>query len=89
MNPAFSNPEVGRELKVSELRPRTIVVLHKVGRDNFLVTMWVVEILPAYVKFTAGEIRTDFIARRCGPGLDEITDNTGLPMKVYEYLGEP
>lgn len=88
MNPAFNNPEVGRELKVSELKPQTIVVIHKQAR-NFLATMWVVEVLPGYVEFAAGELKTLFFARRCGAGLEDITDDVGSPLKIYEYLGEP
>lgn len=82
------HPEVGRELKVSELKVRTIVVLQKPGR-NVLTTMWVADILPGSVCFRAGEIRTTFIATRTGTDLEQITDDTGVPMKVYEYLGKP
>jgi hypothetical protein len=80
------HPEIGRELRVSELVPRRIVILHK---GQTLATLWVVEVLEDWVAFRAGKTDTGFIARRCGPDLEGITDNTGAPMKVYEYLGEP
>jgi hypothetical protein len=81
-----SHPEIGRELRVSELVPRTIVILHK---GQTLATLWVVEVLQEFVHFRAGAVNTEFIALRCGPDLEGVTDNTGSPMKLYEYLGEP
>jgi hypothetical protein len=80
--------EIGRELKVSELKPRTIVWLGKEGRDT-MATMWVVEVGPVYVHFRAGAVRTEFYAERRGPDLDQITDNDHIPMRMFEYLGEP
>lgn len=80
--------EIGRELKVSDLRPRTIVWLFKEGREA-MATMWVVSVGSDYVHFRAGVIKTEFLAARCGPGLESITDDSGWPMKIYEYLGKP
>ena len=80
--------EVGRELKVSELKPRTIVWLYKEGRKT-MGTMWVIEVGEVFVHFYAGEITMDFFALRCGPDLEKITDDSHIPMKMYEYLGEP
>jgi hypothetical protein len=79
--------EIGRELRVSELQPRTIVSLHKVG-TNLAVTMWVVEIGDVYVHFRAGAVKTEFLALRCGADLEEICDDTHARIKVFEYLGE-
>jgi hypothetical protein len=79
--------EIGRELKVSELKWRTVVVLEKSGHP-VMSTMWVAEVTNGYVLFTSGVLRTDFMAQRTGPDLEQITDNTGKPMKIYEYLGE-
>ncbi|HXA24442.1 MAG TPA: hypothetical protein VNW90_19315 [Acetobacteraceae bacterium] len=81
------NNEIGRELKVSELKWRTVVVLAK-ANVPMLSTMWVAEVTKAYVLFTSGVLRMDFMAQRTGPDLEQITDNTGEPMKIYEYLGE-
>jgi hypothetical protein len=79
--------EVGRELKVSELQPQTVVWLHKEGR-NAMATMWVVAVGDVFVHFRAGAVRTEFFAERCGPELEQITDDDHIPMKMYEYLGK-
>ena len=79
--------EIGRELKVSELKPRTIVWLFKEGRE-VAATLWVVEIRPASVRFLAGKFGMEFLAKRCGPDLEQIADEDS-PMHVFEYLGEP
>lgn len=78
--------EIGRELKVSELMPRTVVVLER--PDSLATTAWVAEVLPKYVVFWMGAIKTDFAARRTGPDLEQITDDTGRTLRVHEYLGE-
>jgi hypothetical protein len=83
-----SHPEIGRELKVSELRPRTIVWLAKEGRPA-IATMWVIEVSEIYVHFRAGAVRTEFYAKRRGPDLEEITDDDNTHMRMFEYLGEP
>jgi hypothetical protein len=84
----MSHPEIGRELKVSELKPETIVVLMKQGR-SVAATMWVIAVDDVFVLFRAGATQTDFLAQRCGEGLEQITDDDHIPMHVYEYLGEP
>jgi hypothetical protein len=77
--------EIGRELKVSELRPKTVVWVHK---GDHAATMWVVQVRAGHVHFYSGVRRMDFIAKRTGPGGEQITDDSGAPMKVLEYLGE-
>ena len=79
----FCNPEVGRELKVSELKLKTVVVIWKQGRPP--ATLWVIQIAESFVHFFAGEANINFLAKRAGEG---ITDDDGLPMKVFEYLGK-
>ena len=79
------NPEIGRELKVSELKPKTVVIVWKEGRQA--ATMWVIEVGDVYVHFRAGVVNMEFLALRTGPDLEEITDDHHLPMKIYEYLG--
>lgn len=81
------HPEIGRALLVSELKPRTVVWLQKEGRE-VVATVWVVAVMADYVHFRAGAIRTEFFARRYGPDLELLTDDSGLPMQAYEYLGE-
>src|SRR3954470_22303632 len=49
--------EVGRELKVSELQPQTVVVLEKA--DVGMATLWVVEIGDIFVHFRAGAAGID------------------------------
>ena len=78
--------EIGRELKVRELKPKTVVWLAKEGRD-LMATMWVVEVGPNFVHFHAGAVLMDFLAERCGSDLEEITDDDNTPMKMFEYLG--
>ena len=79
--------EIGRELRVSELKPKTIVVLER--PDVAAVTMWVMAVGPERVAFWAGANSMGFIARRVGPELEQITDDSGRMLRVYEYLGEP
>jgi hypothetical protein len=79
--------EIGRELLASELKPKTIVVLER--PDTAIVTMWVAEVTPQYVIFLAGVTQTCFLAQRAGPHLEQITDDTGRMLRVFEYLGEP
>jgi len=83
------HPEIGRTLKVSDLKPRgqQIVWLHKDGRP--VASVWVGSVNAHFVEFIAGEIGTHFLAQRCGQDLDEITDDSNIPMAIYEYLGNP
>jgi hypothetical protein len=74
-------------LKVSELKPGTVVWLSKQGHPT-MSSFWVVAIGPAYVQFRAGAIMMEFFAERCGPDLEEITDDSQLPMKIHQYLGK-
>jgi hypothetical protein len=78
------HPEVGRELKASELQVGSIVVLVKTGRPGF--TVWVREVAEHYVHFTAGEIRTEFLAKRVG---DRVTDDANSELTMYQFLGKP
>lgn len=77
--------EIGRELKASELKPRTVVVLEKPGRPR--ATVWVVQVRKRFVHFRAGVTQMELFLRRTGPDLEGLADEE-LPMKVYEYLGE-
>lgn len=84
----IGSSEIGRELKVSDLKPKTVVWLAKDGRD-LMATMWVVDVGDVYVHFYAGATGINFYAKRGGPDLESVTDDTHLPMRIYEYLGKP
>ena len=79
--------EIGRELKVSDLRTGGIVVLLKPGRPAANVR--VVGVGVGWVTFKAQykdgkEIH--FLAQRCGPDNEMIRDED-MAMHIYEYLG--
>lgn len=86
----MSASEVGRRLKASELKPRTIVVIAPPGRDAH-ITMWVFLVDNDQVTFRAHAV----------PGVEtwtvinfvrddgELIDDQGRIVRVYEYLGEP
>jgi hypothetical protein len=78
------HPEIGRELKPSELKPYTVVVTMKEGIPQ-AATMWVIEVAPTHVLFALNEARIILGAFRNG---DVLTDDTGAVIKVYEYLGD-
>jgi len=78
--------EVGRELRVSDLKTRSVVVLEK-HPNCPKATMWVIGIHPEFVHFATGDKALNFIARRTGPDNNQIRDDE-QPMKMYEYLGK-
>lgn len=82
---AFTSREIGRELKVSELKPYTVVIVAKLGRPA--ATMWVVEVGLTWVHFRAGEIGMELLCERIGPEGNQLTDDSRIPMKLFEYLG--
>jgi hypothetical protein len=79
--------EVGRELKASELQVKTVVWVTKQGRDA-MVTMWVREVGPTFVRLYAGATKTFLLLVRAGPDRDEVEDDDHIPMTLYEYLGD-
>jgi hypothetical protein len=82
-----NHPEIGRALLASDLKPETVVWAQKEGSD-LVASVWVVSVTPEWVKFRAGDLHIDLMIRRYGPGNELLTDNTGLPIQTYEYLGE-
>lgn len=78
--------QIGRELKVSELKPDTIVVVWKQG-SRAAGTMWVRFIGLATVALYAGTIGATLLLARCGPDHEQVEDDDRVPMKLYEYLG--
>jgi hypothetical protein len=78
--------EVGRRLKASELQPRQIVVIAPPGRQE-LITMYVVEARHNLAVFYSGILKLH-IVNIIGED-DELKDDQGRLVRVYEYLGEP
>jgi len=84
------HPEIGRELKVSELQPPVVVILWKANRPTTYATLWVRRITPEFVHFGGNDGLTEyhFLAERTGPDREQITDDSGTEMKMFEYLGK-
>jgi hypothetical protein len=81
--------ELGKQLTVSDLEKLTlpaVVFLQKKGIPQ-IFSWWVTDVSPFGVHFYAGEINMHFFAKRTAE--DGITDDTGIPMRIYEFLGEP
>jgi hypothetical protein len=84
------NPEIGRELKVSELPPAPSVVWVMKQGSPALASMRVVHIGKAHIHLVArpkGGVEFNLLLTRCGPDLEHITDDSHLPMAIFEYLG--
>jgi hypothetical protein len=79
--------EIGRELKVSELIPLHVVVLQKDGMASIAMTLWVQQISEQWVRLYSGVTGTVFLAARSGPDLEELIDDAGARVRIYEYLG--
>jgi hypothetical protein len=71
--------EIGRELKVSELKPGMVVVVHKPGHP--MGTAGVVAVRSRWIQFRTGVAR-EFLAQRIGEGIRD----DGQPLMVYQYL---
>lgn len=76
--------EMGRELRIDELKPKTVVVLCKEGRPA--ITIWVSRVGMDYVMFYAGQINLTLIAHLREDGT--LADDSGMRLRVFEYLGE-
>lgn len=77
--------EIGRELKASELTPRTVVVIVTPGR-GVMMTMWVLSLSEKLVEFYSGELKWTVLNFIEPDG--SIRDDQGRVVHVYEYLGE-
>ena len=77
--------EIGRELKASELKPGTVVIVKPPGNKP-LITVWVRNIDPCVVEFYAGEMRWHILNFIMEDG--SIKDDQGRIVRVFEYLGE-
>ena len=78
--------EIGRELKASELKLKTIVVIRREDRPGMAVTGWVRELGQDFVIFYSGAIKTKLLTYLREDG--ELVDDTGKRIIVNEYLGE-
>lgn len=78
--------EVGRELKASELRPKSVVVINPPGHPHAFLTMWVRDVTPKWVEFYAGELRWHVVNFVQPDG--SIHDDQHRTVHVFEYLGE-
>jgi hypothetical protein len=79
--------EIGKQLTVSELaqlKLPAVVCLQKDGR-SLTSTWWVTEVRPDWVVFCAAHV--SFLAQRTPE--DGVVDDTGTPIRIYEYLGKP
>jgi len=82
------HPEVGRELKVSELKEETVVV---VASDRHVVTAWFAFANAKFAFFWMGAASpggVNLMLFRCGPEWEQLKDETGRDIRVYEYLGD-
>jgi hypothetical protein len=79
--------EIGRRLRVNELKERTVVVIRRADSRSAL-TMWIERISPTGVVFLAGGVEPPihFLAVRLPQDL-ALIDDTGREIIVYEYLG--
>jgi hypothetical protein len=82
----IDHPEVGRELKASELREDTIVWLMKEENPR-IASLWVRRISDKMIEFlsirNAGTLEIHLLAFREGENLRDEE----APLHVYEYLG--
>lgn len=80
------HPEIGRELKASELQEGTVIIGIKDCGHNHAATIWVIKVMPAYVILYAGEVGLNVVLVRTPE--DTLVDDTGAQVHTYEYLGE-
>lgn len=79
--------EIGKEYTVDDLRAlaKPVVVVTRREDRDVGVTLWLEEVGPTCVLFTAQGKRVLFLTFIEG---DHVVDDTGRRVHVYEYLGE-
>jgi hypothetical protein len=84
----FLRDEIGRELRFSDLKARTIVVIKPPDPQNRGVafTFWVSAVRPDVAVFTSGVLFCSLVMWR-GPD-DTIIDGDDRRIWVFEYLGQ-
>jgi hypothetical protein len=87
----LAHPAIGRELRVSELKPDQTAWVRKIGgkHGDSSSTVRVLRVLPAYAVFHSTDSIVVFFAKRTGENLDRITDDSNCTMHLYEYKGKP
>jgi hypothetical protein len=82
------NAEIGRELKASELRIHSVVVITPPGHPEIGMTMWVRSIEPDFklVEFYSA-VKKWSVINLIQPD-DTIQDDQGRTVRVFEYLGK-
>ncbi len=80
--------EIGRELTVADLKPKTVVAMSK-DMENY-ATIWVIAITPRFVGFLAAGVEPaiELWLARTGEGLNELQDDSRRRVYIREYLGE-
>lgn len=77
--------EIGEELTLKQLEPKTVVLLRASHRPELFITAWFCELNDKLAIFELGEIRTTFAARvRNG----RLFDGMNHQIHVYRYKGE-
>lgn len=79
-----ANKEIGRELKVSELKTDTIVVLAQEDR-SIEFTVWVLDITEHFVIFKDDAVGVTIFAEILPD--DTLTDDSGAKIVIFQYLG--
>jgi hypothetical protein len=82
----MSQSEIGRELKVEDLKPPQVIVIAPPGGGNLRVTMWVTEVTPDLVFCESGELNWTAISFRKPDGT--MVDDRGRTVRMFEYLGQ-
>lgn len=77
-------PQVGRELKVSELIEGEIVALYRRDRDH-LVTLRAAKVMPSFVLFMHPHTGVFFQGKRVGEKLEKITDDSGAQLTMHQW----
>jgi hypothetical protein len=82
----MDHPEIGRELRASDLRPNTVVVVRPPGHDDLSITLWVSAVTQDSVTFFAGDLNWMVINLVRPDGT--IVDDKERVVRVFEYLGK-
>lgn len=80
------HPEIGRPLKASEIKVGMIIVVKPPGYDLY-ATMDVEEVRNNLIVFCAPKMNWHVI-NVIGPD-DDLKDDRGRVVQVFEYLGDP
>jgi hypothetical protein len=82
-----ADDEVGRKLRVDELRERVVVCIRREDRTLW-ATMWVEAVSSMSVVFLAAAMEPQIHFMTFRRGDDTLVDESGRTILVHEYLGE-